>query len=59
MKQTLIYIESICLFYLGSINQTLYHGYHFFVLRHTYDAAATEDLVVALKRGRLYQIIGS
>lgn len=58
MKQTLIYIESICLFYLGSIHQKLYHGYNCFVFRHIYYAAATEDLVVALKRGRLYQIIG-
>lgn len=26
MKQTLIYIESICVFYLGSVHLILYHG---------------------------------
>lgn len=27
-------IESICLFYLGSIHQTLYHGYQFSITSH-------------------------
>lgn len=45
-----MYIKSIFLFYQGSIiHLTLYHGQFInFMLRHEFDAAAKEDIIVAL-----------